>query len=298
MASLTTFLWGFLAIAMKIAADDVPVNTIVWFRFTFAFVFLVGFVALRNPRRLRILYRPPPMGLFAAVALTLNYLGYVGGLDRTSPSNAQVLIQLAPLMLAVAGVFIFKERMVRVQVYGIVLALLGFAAFAYDQFESATIVREHLLLGNAILFGAALAWALYAVLQKLLLAKGFGPQDLNLLLYGLPAITLWPLVDFELLTGLSVGMWLLMTFLGANTLVAYGALGEAFKRLPAYKVALIVTLNPLITLATMKMLVAMDVEWAPDDSVGTLGYCAALLVVTGIGIVLFKGRKPDGTENT
>jgi RarD protein len=291
MAGLTALLWGFLAIAMKVAADQVPVNTIVWFRFSFAFVFLFAIVGLRNPKRLRVLRKPPLLAVLAAVALTLNYLGYIGGLARTSPSNAQVLIQLAPLILAGLGVVVFKERMARNQLVGVGLALLGFIAFAYDQYESALVVREHLMLGNLILFGAAVAWALYAVFQKVLLERGHAPQDLNLVLYGLPALTLWPLVDFGALAGMSLALWLLMMFLGANTLVAYGALGEAFKRLPAYQVGMIVTLNPLITLASMEMLKAMEVEWVPRDSVGWMGYVAALLVVTGIGMVLVMGTE-------
>ena len=298
MASLTAFLWGFLAIAMKVATDFVPVNTIVWFRFAFAFVMLALIVGLSRPKRLRILVRPPPLGIVAALALTLNYVGYLTGLDWTTPSNAQVLIQLAPLMLATGGVFVFKERMVRAQIYGVVLALIGFTVFGWDQFESSNVVSNHLLMGNAIIFLGAFAWTVYAMIQKALLMRGHEPQDMNLLLYGVPAITMWPLVDFELLAGLSFGMWMLMVFLGANTLVAYGALGEAFKRLPAYKVALIVTLNPLITIMTMKTLEALEVEWVPEDRVGLLGYASALLVVTGIGVVLVKGGKREDSVDT
>lgn len=292
MAGGTALLWGFLAIAMKVASVDVPANTIVWFRFTFAFLLLIPLVALKDVGRLKIMAKPPVLGLLAAVALGLNYIGYVGGLDRTTPSNAQVLIQLAPLLLAVAGVVVFKERMGRVQRLGVLLAVIGFVVFGYDQYEASGVAREHLLLGNLILVGAAIAWTTYAVFQKMLLNRGFAPQDLNLLLYGLPTLTLWPLADFGVLAGMSPGMWLLMSFLGVNTLIAYGALGEAFKRLPAYQVGMIVTLNPLITLATMKVLGVMEVEWAPKDNVGMLGYCAALLVVTGIGVVLFGGRAP------
>jgi RarD protein len=292
MASGTALLWGFLAIAMKVAAGEVPANTIVWFRFTFAFLFLVPLVALKDVGRLKIIAKPPVLGLLAAVALGLNYIGYVGGLERTSASNAQVLIQLAPLLLAVAGVVVFKERMGRVQQLGVLLAVIGFVVFGYDQYEASGMVREHLMLGNLILVGGAIAWTTYAVFQKILLGRGYAPQDLNLLLYGLPALVLWPLADFGVLANMSSGMWLLMSFLGANTLIAYGALGEAFKRLPAYQVGMIVTLNPLITLGAIEVLGAMEVEWAPQDHVGMLGYFAALLVVTGIGVVLFGGRQP------
>jgi drug/metabolite transporter (DMT)-like permease len=79
-----------------------------------------------------------------------------------------------------------------------------------------------------------------------------------------------------------------MCFLGANTLIAYGALGEAFKRLPAYQVSLIITLNPLITLVAMAALRPFAPSWLPKDRVGTLGYGAALLVVGGVIQVLRK----------
>ncbi len=140
--------------------------------------------------------------------------------------------------------------------------------------------------GNLMLLGAAIAWATYAVLQKLLVLRGRAPQDLNLLLYALPALVLVPWVDFELLFAMSPGLWLLMLFLALNTLLAYGALGEALARLPAYQVSLIITLNPLITLATMAGLRAARVSWVPADQVSWIGYGAALLVVLGIAQVL------------
>jgi drug/metabolite transporter (DMT)-like permease len=289
MAGFTAFLWGFLAIAMKVATADVPVMTIVWFRFTFAFALLMLFVGSRDARRLRILKRPPALGLLAAIALTTNYLGYLAGLESTTPSNAQILVQTAPLMLAIVGVVLFRERLTRRQLAGVVVAVVGFALFSLDQRSAGVVDAESLARGNWLIFGAALAWVVYAALQKHLSTKGWAPQDLNLLLYLLPAVTLWPFADFALLGDLSAGMWVLMLFLGANTLFAYGALGEALKRLPAYQVSVIITLNPLITLATLAVLRQLDYAWVPEDVVGLMGYSAALLVVIGILIVL---RKP------
>ena len=39
-ASTTAFFWGFLAVALKVAAREVEPVTIVWFRFAIAFVML------------------------------------------------------------------------------------------------------------------------------------------------------------------------------------------------------------------------------------------------------------------
>ncbi len=286
MAALTAFLWGFLAIAMKVATETVPVFTIVWFRFTFAFCLLLIFVGSRDPRRLRIIRRPPLLGLLAALALSINYLGYLAGLDSTTPSNAQVLIQTAPLMLAVIGMVLFRERLSLLQKFGFVVAIAGFALFSLDQRGAGLIDAPSMARGNWLILGAAVMWALYAALQKSLSTRGWAPQDLNLLLYLLPALTLWPLVDFPLLGSLSLASWALLSFLGANTLFAYGALGEALKRLPAYQVSVIITLNPLITLAALAGLRWLEVEWVPEDVVGLAGYAGALLVVAGILFVL------------
>lgn len=293
-AAITALLWGFLAIAMKVAAQHVPVFTIVWFRFSFAFAALAVWFLLRHPGHLQILVKPPGLAVFAALALTANYLGYLAGLDYTTPTNAQILIQTAPLMLALVGIVVFKERLVGAQWIGVIAALVGFSLFAYDQRQGQVVAASDWLTGNGLIFGAAVAWMLYAVGAKVLGHRGVPPQKLNLFLYALPAATLWVWADFGVLAGLSWRMWLLMAFLGANTLVAYGCLGEAFKRIPAYQVSLIITLNPLITLATMAGLGTLQLDWVPDDRVGGLGYGAALLVVGGVMQVL---RKAETREN-
>jgi len=277
---------------MKVAVREVPTLSIVWFRFVFAFVVLALLVAARDTARLRILVRPPALALVAALALTFNYIAYLHGLSLTTPSFAQILVQVAPLMLAIIGVLLFRERLTRAQALGALVAVIGFSLFYYDQYEAETVSHSNLAMGNLVIFGAAVAWVVYAVLQKILSKRGHAPQDLNLLLYVIPALTLWPWADFAALAALSTGMWCLMIFLGANTLLAYGALGEALKRLPTYQVSVIITLNPLITLSAMATLRAFEVSWVPADNVGLIGYAAALLVIVGVIGVLRRPSSP------
>ncbi|MFT7668221.1 MAG: drug/metabolite transporter (DMT)-like permease [Planctomycetota bacterium] len=292
MASICTILWGFLAIVMKLVSKDVDTMTIVWFRFTFAFGILAILISLRDRKRLGVIVKPPLLGLLAALLLCGNYLGYMKGLELTTPSFAQVLIQLAPLLLALVGVLWFKERMTLGQAFGALLTVSGFVLFYFDKFDSGIVEEGALQQGVMLLILASISWAAYAAFQKHLVMRGYAPQDLNLLLYGVPIVLLVPWANFETLAGLEPKMWGLMVFLGFNTLVAYGALGEALKRLPAYQVSLIITLNPLITLAAMASLRAMEVSWVPEDEVSILGYGAALLVVLGIAQVLRKAERP------
>lgn len=291
MAIFCTSLWGFLAIVMKIVSEEVDSISIVWFRFTFAFSVLAAILFGRNRKRLAVLVKPPSLGVLAAVALGANYLCYMQGLALTTPSFAQILIQLAPLLFALIGVLWFKERLNLAQALGVLLTLVGFGLFYYDKFEAQVIEDSALHQGVLLMIFASVSWAIYAALQKHLVQRGHAPQDLNLILYALPIPVLVAWADFEVLAGLSPLMWCLMIFLGANTLLAYGALGEALKRLPAYQVSMIITVNPLITLGTMALLRGLEVSWVPDDEVSWLGYSAALMVVAGIVQVLRKQEK-------
>ena len=48
-ASITAFFWGFLAIALKVAAGIMDPVTIVWFRFVVAFTILFVYYIIVNP---------------------------------------------------------------------------------------------------------------------------------------------------------------------------------------------------------------------------------------------------------
>jgi drug/metabolite transporter (DMT)-like permease len=290
MAAVTSILWGFLAIALEVTVQWVPVTTIVWFRFLVAFLVLAAVLGSRDRRRLTILRRMPRLGVLAAVALTGNYLAYLAGLDMTSPSNAQVLIQIAPVLLAGVGVVVFKEQLSRRQMIWVLVVLSGMGLFYRDQLAQLVGTGAEHLSGNLWILLAAVVWTTYAALQKFAVRGGEDPQELNLVLYLVPAVLLAPFADLRSLAALSPGQWTLMVFLAANTLLAYGALGEALKRLPAHEVSLIIVLNPLITLVVMAVLTALEVSWIAPDRTSWVGYLAALLVMLGVWGVLRKPR--------
>ena len=63
--------------------------------------------------------------LFASVMLVLNYTTNVIGLDYLNPETVQVIMQLAPFLLMLGGVVIFKERFTRFQTFGAGVLLIG-----------------------------------------------------------------------------------------------------------------------------------------------------------------------------
>ena len=109
-AVVTAFFWGFLAIVLKIAVREVAPQTIVWFRFAVAFVLLLSWQMVFHPKSLKILIRPPKLLVFAALGLSYNYLGFMLGIQYTSPSNAQLVIQTGPILLALGRFPLFQGK--------------------------------------------------------------------------------------------------------------------------------------------------------------------------------------------
>ncbi len=293
-ASITALFWGFLAIAIKVATQEFPVVNIVWFRFAMAFVFLFLYFLIADRQKLKILFHPPLLLLLAALALALNYYGFTNGVNHTNPNTAQVIIQFGPIMLGMVGFLFFKEKISFYQASGFAVAFFGLVLFYYNQ---VSYIMESELdvfnLGFLWVAMAAIAWLIYASLQKILV-KTYDSQQLNLVIFGLPALIYTPFVSFSDFSGLSADFWLVLIFLGANTIIAYGSLSLAFKYVDVNKVSVIITLNPIITLVVMSILYQMNVDWIETQQMGLYTWVGALLVISGaFMVVFFKKKSPS-----
>ena len=287
MISITAVLWGILAIVLKYALQRFSGNTIIWFRFTFSFAFLAGYYIVHRPQYFEIFKTPPVLGIVAGLAVGGNYLGFTTGVDLTSPSNTQILIQIAPLLVAIVGVVYFKERLTILQKSGFGIAAAGFLLFYRDQLHNLVISSQQYTLGNLWIIFGAVAWAIFAISQKYLV-RFWAPQQTNLLIYLVAAIMFSPLAVFQEFQGLTLSDWLTLIFLGANTLIAYGTLGEALKLIPANQVSAVIVLNPLITLIVAGVLSVQKLPWLSSESTTLVGYIGALLLLAGVGLVVKK----------
>ncbi len=289
-AVITAVLWGILAVALKVAGDEVEAPTIVWFRFSLAFLPLLAWHIIKKPRELRILYKPPVILVIASITLAYNYIGFMWGVNYTTPSNAQLFIQTGPILLTFAGVIFFKEVISKRQLVGFIITFFGFYLF-YNQQISALTSGENLYMKGVLLtLSGAIAWTVYAVLQKKLVVH-FSSLTLNLFLFGLPTLLYLPFVKFSDLAHLSPVMWAIMIFLGMNTLIAYTTLSVSLKYLEAGKVSIIIILNPLITFVIMAILTNMEVTWIKGENFTLLSVIGAVIVIAGAILVIRKNKK-------
>lgn len=290
MATITALAWAVLAIALKFALHKFSSGTIVWTRMVIAFLVLfVGFGLYRR-EWLEILWRPRWIAVLSGALIACNYYGFMKGIELTSASNAQIMIQVAPMSFAVASIFMFKEIPSLLQAVGLTTAVAGFGFFYWDQILVSFSDIERFQTGNLWLMFAAFTWTGFALIQKSLL-KVYKPQQFNLLIYAVSALLLAPLNSFTELPTINGWDALLITFLALNTVVAYGALSEALNRIPANQVSVIIAMNPLLTLLIMSYLAWIKVQWISAEPIHWRGALGAVLVVIGVILTVSKPRR-------
>jgi drug/metabolite transporter (DMT)-like permease len=286
MTLVTTLLWGFLPVILKIALNTFSAGTIASFRFFFAFVVLYLILSLNGSQPHRFLRKPPLLGILAGASLAANYFAMTQGVNLSSPSNAAILIQLAPVLMVVVGLTFFKERVTWQQLSGFVVAALGFYLFYRDQLAH---VKDMAIYSSATgyIFFAAAIWVLYISCQKTL-SRSYGAQSLNLLVYGVAAVVLVTKVEWAEFLGIGWKDWLLLVILGINTLLAYGALAEAVKCIPLTIISPVITMNPMITLMAMLVLPQFSSGSLVPETIGTGGYIGAVVAIVGVVLVIVK----------
>jgi drug/metabolite transporter (DMT)-like permease len=284
-AGFTALLWGFLAIALKVALQDLNPVTVVWFRFTVAFVLLLLIMLIADRSFIQTFKKPPWILILAAFFLGMNYFGFITGIHYTSPASAQVFIQVGPVILGLSGIFLFKEKLSWKHITGFLMLIAGFILFYSQQVNGLLSGEEYFTKGMFFVIFGGLSWAVFSVLQKILV-RTFNPNHLNLFIYGFASLMFLPFTDFSSVPELEIGDFLLLVFLGLNTLLAYGSLALALKYAEANKISVIITLNPIITFITMALLEVSAVTWIAYENLTLLSLLGAAIVFGGAVLVI------------
>ena len=124
---LTTFFWGGSFLFTKIGVREVPPPFFVLLRFSLATV-LMGVLCL--PRLARLDRQTVLRGTVVGLALGITNLTFVVGVQGTSISRAGVINNLFVLFIPLIARTVWKDRIGRLNIAGIVLASLGIALLA------------------------------------------------------------------------------------------------------------------------------------------------------------------------
>lgn len=291
LSALTAACWATLPVALKLTLEVLDPITLTWFRFLVAALLTGAWLALRG--RLggygALGRRGWTLMAVAAAMLVGNYVFYLLGVQRTTPGNAQLIIQLAPLLMALGGIWVFGERFRAAQWLGMALLAGGMGLFFSDQLRAAVDAPGY-VQGSLLVVLAAVVWAVYALAQKQLLVK-LGSMRILLFIYAVAALALWPFARPAALQALDAGQWALLAFCALNTVVAYGAFAEALAHWEASRVSAVLATTPLLCLAAVAAVHALWPASLAPEPIALAGWIGALLVVAGSASVSLLGKR-------
>jgi drug/metabolite transporter (DMT)-like permease len=282
LSLITVILWGLVPITLAIVLKKLDVYTINWFRFITAFVLLSFYLAKQENLPKLSQLRAVPIYLFAIAILGLmgNYIFFVMGLKATSPSHAEVLIQLAGVFLSLGGLLIFKERYTRYQWIGVGILVTGFIGFFSEQLKVLATDSERYISGSLMLIVAGITWAIYALIQKQLLTR-LDSTHIMWVIYGACGLLFGTVAKPQTLLQLDAIEWSALIFCGLNTVVAYGAFAESLQHWEASRVSAILALAPIFTIISMSMMAWLAPGLVTPEHLTALGLVGAILVVAG-----------------
>jgi drug/metabolite transporter (DMT)-like permease len=281
-AATTMLLWGALPLVLREALRSVDAASLTGFRFLTSALVLAAVLSMTGGLpRLRQLPRSGARLLaVATIGLAANYIAFLLGLDHTSPANAQVLIQSGPLLLALGGLLVFRERFAPAQWLGFAAIVVGLGLFFASQLAALGREIDRYLVGVAWIAFAAATWAIYGLAQKQLL-QSMPSQAVMLCIYLGCALCFAPWSHPSAFAGLSAWTWTILAFCAANTLVAYGAFAAALEHWEASRVSAVLALTPLATLAFSTLASRLAPEQFGTERLSLTSWIGAALVVGG-----------------
>jgi drug/metabolite transporter (DMT)-like permease len=263
-ALLAVVFWGISFVATKAALAQVSPITLIFTRFAIGCAVLVALLGWRG-RQLR----PPrdawPMLVaMGFVGIFVHQLLQSNGLVLTSAAKTGWLIGLTPIWSALLSAVMLGERFGPAKLGGLVLGFAGAALVVTRGRLDAGLLRLPDARGDLLILASTLNWAFYSVLGHPTL-KRLGTARATAGSMVLGWLMLAPLyvraAGWREYGRLSAGGWLAVLFLG----VACSALGylfwyRALERLEASRVASLLYLEPLVTLAAAVLLLGEPVH--------------------------------------
>jgi drug/metabolite transporter (DMT)-like permease len=286
LALLTSLLWGILPIKLKQVLLVMDPVTVTWFRLMVSggclFIYLAA--TRRLPSRKVLGPRGGWLVLMAVLGLVGNYVLYLTGLNLLSAGTAQLVVQMGPIMLLIASLFVFKERFSLGQGIGLLVLLIGFALFFNQRLSELLTSLTDYTAGVLLVLLASTVWTFYALGQKQLLTV-WNSLQVMMVIYLFCALLLTPWVHpLEALQLNPLQGWLLLACC-LNTLIAYGAFAEALAHWEASRVSATLAITPLVTFAAVAMAAWLWPDYVHAETINGLGYGGAVLVVLGSALV-------------
>ena len=280
LAAVQVAFGGFHVVA-KWTLDSMEPFALVGLRVGMAAPILAGLAAAtdRTPIRPRHLPWLAGLGLLGVFG---NQLLFVLGLERTTATNAAILMPSVPVFAVALGMLAGVERVGRRRVAGVALAAVG-ALVMVDPFQIE--VGGGTLAGNAMILGNCLCYAAFLVFQRPLLERlPWRTVIAGAFVFGgasVVAVT-WREVAVAIAAPLPATVWLGIAYIVLfPTVLSYSLNTWAVRRSSPSLTAVYITLQPVVTATLAALFLGESIGW---------GEVAGFALIVG-GLVTVSRRR-------
>ncbi|MHB1006695.1 MAG: DMT family transporter [Chloroflexota bacterium] len=246
----TVIIWGTTFVGTKVVLRELPPLAIAELRFLLGSLVLVPMAMWEHHRERGAL----PWSRLALAGLLGGCVFFAFqnvGLAYTSASKASLILGSVPALTALLSVLVLRERLTGLRAAGIAASVVGVVVIVVGGGGS---WRGDGLLGDLLVAGSAVAWAVYTVQSKGLEGKA-SPLVLAAASAGFGALFTLPLALFEATTTPlslpSPGAWVALGYLGfVASAVPYLLWNYALARVDASEAAVWVNLVPVIAVVS------------------------------------------------
>jgi len=276
--TLAVIVWGASFIATKLALRDLAPVTVVWLRFAIGVVILGITTAWRKqfslPQKQDILY----FVLLGFLGITFHQWLQSTGLQTVQASTTAWIVATSPVFIALLSWLFLREKLVWLQIIGILLAALGVLLVVSKGSLPALFSGHFGTPGDILILISAPNWAVFSILSSRGLKKYpasqmmFYVMSIGWLFTTALFFSSGNLQDIHNITWPSlIGVGFLGVFCSG---VAYIAWYDGLQALPATQVGAFLYLEPLVA-----VLVAWVVLGEPLIPISLLGGAVILLGV-------------------
>jgi drug/metabolite transporter (DMT)-like permease len=272
-------MWGVLPVIMKASLTAFSGSLITSVRLVGSFLILFTYVVLA--KRAPSFRNFPRVAVLGGIAMTSNYLLFIYGLERTSAISAEIIVQIAIVMMIVAGVLLFKERMTLSKGIGTGLAMMGVYLIIWNGSDIITILSQSNFTGNMMIVAAAVAWPLYGYSQVTLNKTQTSSQALSLILLPAALASLIALPSFEAspTSPMDVPLLLLLIILAV---IPYALLASSFKHLESSTVMVIITLSAVVTPLSVYVVRWLGAQFLVGETITPYTIIGGALILVGV----------------
>ncbi len=161
--SLHTLISAGTYLVVKKGLSEFDPLVFAFFRFALASITLFAIIAVRKYRFPFSKSEWPLLILLAVLAIPLNQVMFLYGLQFTLPTHAALLYATTPIWVYLLSSWRREESMTRFKTMGILVALAGVLAFFA---EKGLAMKTDYLLGDSLILIAVWSWATYTVLGR------------------------------------------------------------------------------------------------------------------------------------